>query len=334
MKRLSMTFFVALSIFACKSVPSNLELNKDLSVSYFCTEREKIWSSGCFQNYLNNYIKNNFNGEFQGEREESLVIRFNIDENGYIHSISARPEYKNWNIPHPSSLIEAERILKVLSKEIRINFAVFSNKELKQYLKGLSDESLINLTLAPFNGGYEIPLTLNFSMEDGFINCERSAPPPPPDPPIEKNSLKDSQKAFELDQVDIYFGDNFHEGVLDTYPVSFGTFECSDIPKRPYTEFTRECFNEFIKTYVQSEINLELIENSGLKGTHSIMIDFFIDKNGKVGDVVCAREQIPILSNELIRVIKSLPDFSKPGTIHYRNVGARFFQAFKIDLSD
>ena len=96
MKRLSMTFFVALSIFACKSVPSNLELNKDLSVFNFCTEREKLWSSGCFQNYLNNYIKNNFNGEFQGEREESLVIRFNIDENGYIHSISARPEYKKF----------------------------------------------------------------------------------------------------------------------------------------------------------------------------------------------------------------------------------------------
>lgn len=337
MKRLLKTFLVVLCIFGCKSVPSNLESNKDLDVWNFCAEKDKLLKSSCFQNYLNNYLKNNFYREFTGEPEESLIIGFKIDEKGYIHSISARPKYKNWNTPHPKSLIEAERILKVLSRQIRINFAVFSDKELEQYLKSLSDESIINGGLAPFEGGYEIPLTLNFEVKDRFINyCERFVsfiPPPPPDPPIEENILRDSPKTVKLEKVDIYFGDNFLQSDLDIYPVTYVTFVCDTIPIRPYTEYTRRCFNEFIASYIDSHLNLELINNSGLTGRHISYINFFIDKNGKIGDV-CARPQNSILSNELIRILKSLPNMAKPGRINGRDVGAKFFKPFLIDFED
>lgn len=308
MKRILITLFISLFINACKSVPSNLDSNKEWLVLQDCENKLSNSQGNCFQDYIALYIRTNFNPNYRNDIDklngeiEQLIIRFNVDKKGYISSIKAYPKYKNWELPHPSSLLEAERVLKVLTKEIRLNLAV-----------------------TPLNEVYEIPINLHFSDARPQAQCEPIIPPPPSFT-IERSLMKDSLNIVELKDVWIYFGENIHLNNVDTFPTMSW---CDGIINK---ENTRACFSSFFQEFLKLNFDYELMSHSNLKGILKDRVWFLIDKYGNVGEV-CTEGDIPILSNEVIRVVKSLPKMN-PATYNSRKVGAVINYPISIELID
>lgn len=90
------------------------------------------------------------------------------------------------------------------------------------------------------------------------------------------------------------------------------------------------CFSEKIKKDVARKFNPNLHTNG--KGKQRIMVQFTIDKNGDITEVM-ARASHTALEKEAIRVIKSLPTM-EPGAQRGKPVKVKFSLPISLYLSD
>ncbi len=96
-------------------------------------------------------------------------------------------------------------------------------------------------------------------------------------------------------------------------------------------EARKKCMSESIKTHVNSSFNTKIGEEIGLTGTNRIFVSFKIDKFGNVISIK-SRAPHPILEDEAIRVIQSLPQMV-PGEQDGKPVGVLYSLpiTFKIE---
>lgn len=92
----------------------------------------------------------------------------------------------------------------------------------------------------------------------------------------------------------------------------------------------KECFSERIKKDVARKFNPNVHTNG--KGKQRIMVQFTIDKNGDIKEVM-ARASQAALEKEAIRVIKSFPTM-EPGEQRGRPVQVTFSLPISLYLSD
>ena len=74
----------------------------------------------------------------------------------------------------------------------------------------------------------------------------------------------------------------------------------------------KKCMSEKIVKFIERRFNTDALAQLDLRGLQKISVSFKIDENGEVIDVV-ARAPHPILEEEAVRVVISLPKF-KPAT--------------------
>ncbi len=68
----------------------------------------------------------------------------------------------------------------------------------------------------------------------------------------------------------------------------------------------KKCFADKITNYVASNFNVDIAKGAGLEGRQRIAVQFMINTKGEVTHVK-ARAPLPVLEEESIRVVESLP---------------------------
>jgi len=149
----------------------------------------------------------------------------------------------------------------------------------------------------PVNVRYNLPIIFN-------VQGDTVLPPAPPAPIVPPSPIKNNNIA-----VDIPFS------VIDEVPVYPGCLGNN--------EELKKCISENITKHVSTNFNTALAKKIGLPvGKKRISVQFKIDNNGYISDVK-ARAPHPILQEEAIRVIKSLPKM-EPGKQDGKAVNVRY----------
>jgi len=165
-------------------------------------------------------------------------------------------------------------------------------------------------------------------VEEVPITQQLTPPPPPPPPPpapevidviddedeveetvIESTETHQDEKIVEVKEIK---EEVVEEEIAD---VPFAVIE--NVPVYPGCEnekgndAKKKCMSEKVAAFINKKFNTDLATDLGLNGRQRISVQFKIDKNGKVVDVL-ARAPHPRLEKEAIRVVESLPDMT-PG---------------------
>ncbi|MBX2828451.1 MAG: energy transducer TonB [Flavobacteriaceae bacterium] len=173
------------------------------------------------------------------------------------------------------------------------------------------------------------------------ITQQINTPPPPPPPPMAAlpqviNVADDSEdieetvfESSETDQNQEIVEIESIEEVEEEEEIPFVPFAViEDVPIYPGCESKtdnasrKECMSDQIMQYVQTNFNVDLATELGLEGRQRINVQFMIDANGCVINVR-ARAPHPMLEDEAVRVVKSLPNM-KPGMQRGRPVGVMY----------
>jgi hypothetical protein len=126
---------------------------------------------------------------------------------------------------------------------------------------------------------------------------------------INIDSIAQSKKS-EKENDDIAFA------IIEEVPIYPG---CEDLNTN---EERKECMSDYISSMVINNFNSQLANNLGLSGRQRIHVQFKIDTNGFITDVV-ARAPHPALEEEAIRVINTLPRFT-PGKQRGKTVNVMY----------
>ena len=165
-------------------------------------------------------------------------------------------------------------------------------------------------------------------MEEVPITQQLTPPPPPPPPPpapevieimedeseeeetiIESTEAKQDEKIVEIKEI---VEEAVEEEIVE---VPFAVIE--NVPIYPGCENERnndarkKCMSDKVSSFINKKFNTDLANDLGLDGRQRIMVQFKIDKTGRVTDVR-ARAPHPRLEREAISVVKSLPNMT-PG---------------------
>ena len=129
---------------------------------------------------------------------------------------------------------------------------------------------------------------------------------------------KIKQKTFHVDTLSINKGFWTWDGVLiDT------VFSIDDVDIEPSFNHSDESFNKSFSNYLPFNITYpKKALNLGFMGR--VYISFIITKTGQVTCVEILRGIHPLLDNECVRVIESLPDMN-PGIFNGEKVNTRFY---------
>lgn len=99
-----------------------------------------------------------------------------------------------------------------------------------------------------------------------------------------------------------------------------------------YEELKR-CTTRKILEYIGSNFNNDVASETNLTGRQQIIAKFEIDSNGKVGKIE-AKHQNPILKNEVIRVLESLPQMEAGEQENGEKVNVPFEIPVVLSLAD
>ena len=153
---------------------------------------------------------------------------------------------------------------------------------------------------------------------------QQLTPPPPPAPEvieimedeseeeetiIESTEAKQDEKIVEIKEI---VEEAVEEEIVE---VPFAVIE--NVPIYPGCENERnndarkKCMSDKVSSFINKKFNTDLANDLGLDGRQRIMVQFKIDKTGRVTDVR-ARAPHPRLEREAISVVQSLPSMT-PG---------------------
>jgi protein TonB len=177
--------------------------------------------------------------------------------------------------------------------------------ELKQY-----DRTLMDLG------------TLDMEVEDEIIPItqrqQQPPPPPPPAPPeviqIVEDDMEIEEVEFESTEMDESEEIEFVEEVEEETDEIFNFAVVENKPVYPGCEkFATEeerfqCFQQNIIKHISKNFKFpEMARQMGIQGR--VFVNFVIEKNGGISNVTIARGVDPLLDDEAIRVVKTLPKF-------------------------
>lgn len=175
--------------------------------------------------------------------------------------------------------------------------------------------------------------------EDVPVTQPLTPPPPPPPPPpapevieviedeeeveetiIESTETNQEEEIIEVEEI---VEEEVEEVIAD---VPFAVIE--DVPIYPGCEKKKsnadkkKCMSEKITKFVKKKFDTELASDLGLEGKQRISVQFKIDKNGNIANVI-ARAPHPRLQKEAKDVINKLPKMT-PGKQRGKSVGVLY----------
>ena len=184
-------------------------------------------------------------------------------------------------------------------------------------------------------------------MEEIPVTQQLTPPPPPPPPPpapevieimedeaeeeetiIESTEAKQDEKIVEVKEIR---EEVVEEEIAD---VPFAVIE--NVPIYPGCEnmkgndAKKKCMSEKVSAFINKKFNTDLASDLGLEGRQRIMVQFKIDKSGKVIDVR-ARAPHPRLEKEAMSVVQSLPNMT-PGMQRGKPVGVLYSLPIIFDI--
>lgn len=184
-------------------------------------------------------------------------------------------------------------------------------------------------------------------MEEIPVTQQLTPPPPPPPPPpapevievmedeaeeeetiIESTEAKQDEKIVEIKEIK---EEVVEEEIVD---VPFAVIE--NVPVYPGCENERtndakkKCMSDKVAAFINKKFNTDLANDLGLDGRQRIMVQFKIDKTGRVTDVR-ARAPHPRLEREAISVVQSLPNMT-PGKQRGKPVGVLYSLPIIFDI--
>jgi protein TonB len=179
--------------------------------------------------------------------------------------------------------------------------------------------------------------------EDVPITEMQNQPPPPPPPPpapevievVEDDSeveeeVIESTETTEMEIVEVAEVEEVEEEIED---VAFALIQQVPIfPGCENAEDQKACMNEKINKFVNKKFDTGLGNELGLSGRNRVSVQFKIDKNGDIVNVM-ARGPHPRLEQEAIRVIKALPKM-KPGEQRGQKVGVLYGLPINFVIQD
>ncbi|WP_353776831.1 energy transducer TonB [Winogradskyella sp. 3972H.M.0a.05] len=124
--------------------------------------------------------------------------------------------------------------------------------------------------------------------------------------------------------------------VEDEAPIPF--YKVEKVPVFPGCEKSktnaerRQCMTKKLNKFILRKFNSDIASEYGLSGIQKIDVQFKIDKNGQVTDIL-TRAPHPALEKEARRVINKIPKMT-PGTQQGKPVGVTYLQPIKFRVQD
>ena len=116
--------------------------------------------------------------------------------------------------------------------------------------------------------------------------------------------------------------------IVETMPV-WGT--CSDNAGEGFMHPSMSCTDQAIMDFVLAELKYpKKARRKGVEG--KVVIKFVIEKNGEVGEASVMKPVSPLLDQEALRVVQSMPPF-RPGTQRGKPVRVMFHLPFNFALN-
>jgi TonB family protein len=116
--------------------------------------------------------------------------------------------------------------------------------------------------------------------------------------------------------------------IVETMP-AWGT--CPDNAGEGFMHPSRECTEQAIADFVISELKYpKKARRKGIEG--KVVVKFVIEKNGEVGEATVVKSVSPLLDQEALRVVQSMPPF-RPGTQRGKPVRVMFHLPFNFALN-
>ena len=191
-------------------------------------------------------------------------------------------------------------------------------------------------------------LDVGDDLEEIIPITQQTTPPPPPPPPppapevieiledqakeeetiIQSTEAHQDEKIVEIKEIK---EEVVEEEIAD---VPFAVIE--NVPVYPGCEnekgndAKKKCMSDKVAAFINKKFNTELAGDLGLDGRQRIMVQFKIDKTGKVTDVR-ARAPHPRLEKEAVSVVQSLPNMT-PGKQRGKPVGVLYSLPIVFDI--
>lgn len=163
---------------------------------------------------------------------------------------------------------------------------------------------------------------LDMEIDDEIIPItqrqQQPPPPPPPAPPeviqIVEDDVEIEEVEFESTEMDESEEIEFVEEVEEETDEIFNFAVVENKPVYPGCEkFATEderyaCFTQSIMTHISKNFKFpEMARQMGIQGR--VFVNFVIEKDGSISNVIVARGVDELLDKEAIRVVKTLPKF-------------------------
>lgn len=123
---------------------------------------------------------------------------------------------------------------------------------------------------------------------------------------------------FPVKWIDIPNNETENFSTIEKVPVPESCKNINDEPER------RNCLSKTVQMQVNRKFNVDLVQELGMsQGKKRIVVNFVISKNGEIVNIE-AKGGHESLEHEAIRVVNTLPNFYKPGTIDGKPVNVKY----------
>ncbi|MDT0689299.1 energy transducer TonB [Salegentibacter sp. F188] len=235
---------------------------------------------------------------------------------------------------NPKADLNRRSVLFLQLGLILVLFITWQAIEWKTYDRDAIDTGQVNMDELDDE---EIPIT----------EMQNTPPPPPPPPPapeiIEVVEDEEEVEEDEIESTETSLDDIVEvEEVVEAEPeeevddVPFAVIE--DVPIFPGCENLsnnnerKQCMSEKISQHVNRNFNKDLGGELGLSGVNRVIVQFKIDKSGKITEVR-SRAPHPRLEQEAARVINKLPSM-QPGKQRGKAVGVMYSLPIVFQVQD
>ena len=235
---------------------------------------------------------------------------------------------------NPKADLSRRSVLFLQLGLILVLFVTWQAIEWKTYEKSDIDTGMVQMDQLEDE---EIPIT----------EMQNTPPPPPPPPPapevievvedeeeVEEDEIESTETSLDdIVEVEEVVEAPEEEEVAD---VPFAVIE--DVPIFPGCENLKDnderkaCMSEKVMKFVQKEFDTDLGAELGLSGITRVIVQFKIDKQGKITGVR-ARAPHPRLEQEAARVVNKLPKM-QPGKQRGKPVGVVYSLPITFQIQD
>ncbi|MDT0648786.1 energy transducer TonB [Autumnicola edwardsiae] len=176
----------------------------------------------------------------------------------------------------------------------------------------------------------------------------QNTPPPPPPPPPAPEIIEVVEDEEEVEEDEIQSTETNLDEIVEVEEVVEAPVEeeiddvpfavIEDVPIFPGCENLsnndqrKKCMSEKISQHVNRNFDTELGSELGLSGVNRVIVQFKIDRNGKITEVR-SRAPHPRLEQEAARVIQKLPSM-QPGKQRGKAVGVMYSLPIVFQVQD